>query len=92
MFFQVLEGDYNFIKDLYLKIEKDERHWHVIKIIDNPIGIRAFNDYETGFGIVDNQEKFSKLKNYVNWLKIAELHSIANVIKSIENFVERSLD
>ena len=87
LFFQILEGQKETLAQLFTKIIEDSRHSHIIKIIDHAIEERAFNDYETGFEIIDNTEKIKKLKQYINWLKLAELKSIDNVIKTIENFI-----
>lgn len=48
-FFQVLEGHRNVIEQLFEKIAKDNRHHHVIKLIVEPIEVRAFGNWTMGF-------------------------------------------
>lgn len=90
-FFQILEGNVSEVRNLYNKITKDERHNHVIKIIDTKINNRVFEDYQTGFEIIDTFDKRKRFEKYLEWLKNAEIQSVDRVIKIIENFIDRSI-
>jgi len=55
-FFQVLEGDKTAVESLYRKIEKDERHQRVTKLISEPIEERAFGEWSMGYPRVTKQD------------------------------------
>ncbi len=48
-FFQVLEGPESAVKQIYEKVSKDSRHSKMLKIIEEPIERRAFQDWTMGF-------------------------------------------
>ncbi len=48
-FFQVLEGNEESLHNLYKKIELDERHTKVVKLIEEPIDKRTFSDWSMGY-------------------------------------------
>jgi hypothetical protein len=48
-FFQVLEGDEENLHNLYKKIECDERHTKVVKLIEEPVDKRTFSDWSMGY-------------------------------------------
>ena len=48
-FFQVLEGDEETLHALYKKIEVDQRHTKVVKLIEEPIDKRTFSDWSMGY-------------------------------------------
>jgi hypothetical protein len=48
-FIQVLEGDKNEVKDIFNKIQSDERHLHVSVIKEGFIRNRKFHDWRMGF-------------------------------------------
>lgn len=55
-FFQVLEGERDVLDALYLKIAKDKRHHHVMKLIEEPIEDRGFSDWRMGYQHVTREE------------------------------------
>lgn len=55
-FFQVLEGEREVVESLYLKIAKDTRHHHVMKLIEEPIEDRGFSDWRMGYQHVTREE------------------------------------
>lgn len=55
-FFQVLEGERDILDALYLKIAKDKRHHHVMKLIEEPIEERGFSDWRMGYQHVTREE------------------------------------
>ncbi|SHJ05626.1 BLUF domain-containing protein [Algibacter luteus] len=86
-FLQVLEGDEEHVDTTYEKIKFDSRHKNIIKVINNKIEQRIFEDYNFGFSIVKSSSEFNQLNEYLKWLKQAD-NKIANkVISMVENFI-----
>ncbi|MCP5141747.1 MAG: BLUF domain-containing protein [Gammaproteobacteria bacterium] len=48
-FFQVLEGEADTVHALYEKIARDRDHDPIVKIIEEPIEERAFEEWQMGF-------------------------------------------
>lgn len=88
-FLQILEGDEQKIHKLFAKISVDSRHNNIIKLIHTPIDERIFDDYESGFIIVEDNKRLNQLKGYLNWVKEAELISVDKVIHIVENFIDK---
>ena len=86
-FLQILEGEEQKIHKLFAKISQDSRHNNIIKLIQAPIEERIFDDYESGFVMVEDNTKLNQLKNYLNWIKEAELISVDTIINIVENFI-----
>lgn len=55
-FLQILEGDFDTVGGLFDKIEKDNMHHDVIKIIDEDETKRMFDNYFFGFLTVTSSE------------------------------------
>jgi hypothetical protein len=55
-FFQILEGPADVLYPLYQKIDRDQRHAQVTKIIWEPIPQRSFDDWTMGFYKVSRKE------------------------------------
>ena len=55
-FFQVLEGDQTVVESVYKKIEKDERHDRVTKLISEPIEERSFGEWSMGYPRVTKKD------------------------------------
>lgn len=55
-FFQVLEGEKDAVEALYQKIEQDERHRTVTKLIQEPIEERTFGEWSMGYPRVTKKE------------------------------------
>lgn len=55
-FFQVLEGERVVIDTLYEKIAHDKRHHHVMKLIEESIETRSFNDWSMGYRHVTRED------------------------------------
>jgi hypothetical protein len=51
-FFQVIEGERSVIESLLNKLEKDQRHHRVTKIILEPIEARAFAEWTMGYSTI----------------------------------------
>ena len=68
-FMQIMEGQKNLVVSLYESIKNDPRHHHMIEILSQPIEHRIYENYQTGFSIVNTEKAIFKLKLYVNWLE-----------------------
>ncbi|MGI4830609.1 MAG: BLUF domain-containing protein [Janthinobacterium lividum] len=55
-FFQVIEGEPDFVQTLYERIRQDPRHSHVTTIIQEPIAKRAFSEWTMGYDFVSEQD------------------------------------
>lgn len=55
-FLQVLEGEKEVIKNLFMRIAADKRHANVVKIIDESIANRSFSDWSMGYAEVSRDE------------------------------------
>jgi len=55
-FFQVLEGERDTVESLYLKIAKDKRHHHVMKLLEEPILTRGFDLWTMGYRHVTRED------------------------------------
>ncbi len=86
-FLQILEGEEKRIRTLFAKISTDDRHSNIIELINMSVEERIFDDYESGFVIVEDHKKLDQLKSYLNWVKEAELLSVDKVIHIVENFI-----
>jgi hypothetical protein len=86
-FLQILEGENKTINKLYRLIKRDNRHTNILQIINKSILAPIFEDYQTGFSIVDNSKKIERLKTYLKWVKSAEMESVDKIIGIIENFI-----
>ena len=89
-FLQILEGDEQKIINLFKKIRVDKRHSHIIELISSHKSERIFDDYEIGFILVNDSKKRNQLRNYLNWLKEAEIKNVNKVIRIVENFIDKT--
>jgi len=55
-FFQILEGDPDELHALYERIEHDNRHAKIIKLIEMPIEKRTFAGWSMGYAKVSREE------------------------------------
>jgi hypothetical protein len=55
-FFQVLEGERTLIEALYAKIERDQRHCEMTKLIEKPIASRTFAGWSMGYAALTREE------------------------------------
>lgn len=68
-FMQIMEGESNSLFRLYNKIKEDNRHHHLIEILSSPIKHRIFENYQTGFSIINDPHSKFKLQLYLNWIE-----------------------
>ena len=87
-FIQVLEGRDGVIDALYSRIQADQRHTNVIKIIDEPITEKSFAQWLMGFSVTD-VEKTSKLVGYLRSISDLDLSTNNScAISAIKTFIE----
>jgi len=55
-FLQVLEGEEETVNMLFKEISKDERHENIVKIINEAIPERQFNDWSMGYASISRSE------------------------------------
>ena len=65
-FFQILEGDPDVLHALYERIEHDNRHAKIIKLLETPIEERSFASWSMGYAKVTREElaKIPGLNDY----------------------------
>ncbi|KQC33021.1 MULTISPECIES: BLUF domain-containing protein [Nonlabens] len=84
-FFQVIEGNERYLKDLYLKIKKDHRHSEIIELFNGPTAHPIFLRYNSKFNIVKSNDDLSRIDQYINENR---LHPSSDTLKRIlEPFV-----
>lgn len=62
-FIQVLEGEKEVVINLYEKIKSDNRHKNIIKVIEDTINKRQFDEWDMGFSEV-NSEELNNIKEF----------------------------
>ncbi|MFA6245766.1 MAG: BLUF domain-containing protein [Mucilaginibacter sp.] len=87
-FIQVLEGKDSVIDALYSRIQADQRHKNVIKLIDEPIAEKSFSQWLMGFAVTDST-KTEKLVGYLKSISDLDLKSgKGSAIAAIKTFIE----
>lgn len=87
-FIQVLEGRDGVIDALYSRIQADQRHKNVMKLIDEPITEKSFAQWLMGFAVTD-VEKTDKLVGYLRSISELDLGSNnSTAAAAIKTFIE----
>lgn len=68
-FMQIMEGELKELTSLYQSIKDDPRHHHLIEILSSPISNRIFENYQTGFSIINDPQSRFKLQVYLRWIE-----------------------
>ncbi|ARV11378.1 hypothetical protein BTO09_03045 [Gilvibacter sp. SZ-19] len=68
-FMQVMEGPPHNLLPLYETIKRDQRHHHIIEILNQSTSERMFENYQTGFSIVDNSDQIFSLQKYLRFIE-----------------------
>lgn len=87
-FFQVLEGDKEYLLPLFSRIEKDPRHHTIIQVVGKDIIQGSFDGYE--FDIVTEKNKYDPhlLEDYLEPMKGMD-QKIQDVVQNIlEVFID----
>lgn len=87
-FFQVLEGREQLVDELFSKIQKDNRHKHIIVIEDAIIQQRFFGHYENGFVTMKHVRSSENLKKYLDKMSISDAPSYKKIFNVINNFLK----
>jgi len=64
-FLQVLEGEEPALRQVYARIQADQRHTRVVTLADGPIHARVFPDWSMGFQALSG-ENFARLSGYID--------------------------
>jgi hypothetical protein len=65
-FFQIIEGEEQKIKKLFIKIEQDPRHYNLIKLLDKSIEAFSFASYTSSFTIIYDRSNIKELNKFLN--------------------------
>ena len=89
-FFQTIEGPEETVGRLYEQIERDHRHRNVSKLLDEPIGMRAFEGWSLDTFYVDNPD----LINPVTLTALRSLHqyNFGFEANSLIHFIKKMID
>lgn len=91
LFFQILEGEHEKVNTMFKKIEIDNRHKGIIKLLDASIDSRIFDDYNSGeFKIFQKFADMKKLYLYFNWIKNANYLPADKLIHLTTNFLKHN--
>lgn len=75
-FFQVLEGEEQFLTDLYEnKIKKDNRHSNLYEVFNKKCIKPVFGRYSSSFEILSNSEQLEDIKQYLDQNKASSTTS-----------------
>ena len=84
-FFQIIEGEKEKIRDLYQKIQNDNRHRNLIKIFEKPIHKESFGGYKSDFISEDARYSISRFKNYQHYIEVLDeptKKAVSNILKA----------
>lgn len=87
-FMQIMEGEPKGLHALYDSIKQDQRHHHLIEILNTETKDRIFENYDTGFSIVNNEKSFFKLKLFMNWIENNFDGNIKKRAEIIQSFIK----
>ena len=65
-FFQIIEGEERTVKKLYKRIEQDNRHYNIIKLLDKSIEAFSFESYTSSFTIILDKSNIKELYKFLN--------------------------
>src|SRR5690606_35525815 len=65
-FFQLIEGEEDKIKELFSRIENDDRHKNIIKFLEQPVHLPAYDGYLSRFVTEAGLYKDEKVKQYLH--------------------------
>ncbi len=87
---QVLEGEKEIVEALYKRIEQDQRHKEVTRVLNRPIGQRLFADWAMGYETITSSQ-LDDIKTIVNFDNEKEASSASQeniILKTIKVFYE----
>ncbi|MBW1294224.1 BLUF domain-containing protein [Aquimarina litoralis] len=87
-FFQIIEGETKTIKNLYKKIEKDIRHFNLIKIFDKPIDIPSFKTFQSSYTVINKEKNYSELQSFLESEKNHNPENFKNISYIANKFMK----
>ena len=84
-FFQVIEGEKEKIKELYMNICEDKRHSNIIKLFETDIEKEAYDGYKSDLVPESAGYDMSKFQTYSHYLEILETkkqNAVKNLLKA----------
>lgn len=87
-FIQAIEGEKKVLENLYAIIAKDERHWNLILIHDEPIEKRSFPDWTMGFDTIDDHN-IEFMKGYTDFLQRPTPEDFSHYANQVSIFLDR---
>ncbi len=90
-FFQVLEGERNFVLGLFKKIKNDSRHFNIIIIFEKEVTEPQFKGYKIDFISLDTRSKYKGLRNYfslIGSLDPSIQSTVKYLLKKFTNTIE----
>ena len=84
-FFQVLEGDQEYIEELYTeKIKNDTRHTDIYEVFHKEATKPLFANYSSSFQTIENSEQLDKVKEYLalNSISSTTSEKLSRLLKS----------
>jgi len=86
-FFQLIEGEEEVIKELYTHIQKDTRHNNLIKFIDQPVTINAYDGFLSQVVTDQTRHNGNNLINYLHYIEVLDAKSRIAVKRVIEALI-----
>ena len=86
-FMQILEGPSIAMLPLYESIKRDKRHHHIIEIMNQPAEERMFENYMSGFTIVDSLKEIFHLQKYIRFLEDNFDEAVKNRAEMVRPFI-----
>ena len=86
-FMQILEGPSIAMLPLYESIKRDKRHHHIIEIMNQPADERMFENYMSGFTIVDSPKEIFHLQKYIRFLEDNFDDTVKNRAEMVRPFI-----
>jgi len=89
-FMQIMEGSKEKIISIFNRIQEDDRHHNVIKVIEKDYPDRIFGKYDYGFKVVKDPTSLKELKNYIVLLNNNPSKHTSKFISLIEHFLKNT--
>lgn len=89
VFIQVLEGEEETLENTFRSIERDDRHYSIIKMTEGYITERNFPDWRMGFKAA-NANQLAEFDTYVNprqpgFLGFEKSNAVVGILKTFAN-------
>ncbi len=89
-FFQIIEGEKKIIIELYAKIERDPRHYNLIKIFDRQIKKPSFTSFQNSYTIVNQEKDYVELQQFLEAEKSYNSKNYKNITYLAYKFMKLS--